>query len=108
MNVFDFVNKQGIAKVINLVTSTTEQYDFQSTNVEPVLAKDGSVVSLDVKQYTIKYSEVVRVVESYHIVVFCYGTIDKAKEVYAHMEGNSEWCRLGEAIGHCLLLNEVV
>ena len=78
----DFIKKYGWTAVNAAVKSTTpeETAFFESTDLEPILSKNGNFIGFDVKVYRIKYDEVKRLIESYKIVNF-YGGIQNAKEI---------------------------
>ena len=82
MKAVEFVKKHGWDAVINAVKSTNaeETAAFESKDLDPILAKNGSVIGFNVKVYRIKYGEVKRLVDS-HELVESYGGYDLAKNV---------------------------
>lgn len=78
MKANEFIKKHGWQAVIEAVKTTPVDHDFQSTDLEPKLAKDGSIIRFDCKIYTISHAEVKRLVES-HELVESYGGLENAK-----------------------------
>ena len=79
MKATDFVKKHGWEKVIEALKTTPKNYNFQSTDVDPILAKDGAVIGFNCKVHTISSAAVKLLVESYELVEEC-GGLTKAKE----------------------------
>ncbi|MBJ8450305.1 hypothetical protein I6M90_01050 [Acinetobacter bereziniae] len=94
MNAVEFVKKHGWEAVIEAVKSTTaeETAAFESKDLDPILAKDGSVIGFNVKVYAIPYVEVKSLVESWELVG-SYGSIKQAKK--AIIDGNN----------HCMFID---
>ena len=84
MKANEFVKKHGWEAVIEAVKTTPIDHDFQSTDLEPILARDGSIIGFDCKVHTISHAEVKRLVGSYELVMDYYG-LARAKE---HAESN--------------------
>ena len=86
MKANEFVKKHGWDAVINAVKSTNaeETAAFESKDLDPILAKNGSVIGFNVKIHAISYLDVKRLVESYELVMDYYG-LTRAKE---HAESN--------------------
>jgi|GEM_PF-5271782 len=80
MNAVEFVKKHGWEAVIEAVNSTTaeETAAFESTDLDPILSKDGSVIGFNVKVHAIPYLEVKSLVDSWELVNK-HGGIDHAK-----------------------------
>lgn len=91
MNAIDFVKKHGWEAVINAVKSTNaeETSAFESKDLDPILAKDGSIIGFNVKIHAISYVDVKRLVGS-HELVESKGGLAKCKEVLAR--DNFTWC----------------
>lgn len=81
MKANEFVKKHGWEAVVNAVKSTNaeETAAFESKELDPILAKDGSVIGFNVKIHAISYVDVKRLVESYELVE-AKGGIKKAKK----------------------------
>jgi hypothetical protein len=80
MNAVEFVKKHGWEAVFEAVKSTTaeETAAFESKDLDPILAKDGSVIGFNVKVYAIPYVDVKSLVESWELVE-SYGGVGNAK-----------------------------
>lgn len=93
MKANDFVEKHGWTAVIAAVKNTTaeETAAFESKDLDPILAKDGSVIGFDVKIYVIPYIEVKNLVESFETVGM-WGGLPAAK---AHLESLADRCANG-------------
>lgn len=94
MNAVEFVKKHGWEAVIEAVKSTTaeETAAFESTDLDPILAKDGSVIGFNVKVYAIPYIEVKSLVESWELVEKHGGLIGAKKEAEKlEWSNQSEW-----------------
>lgn len=81
MKANEFVKKHGWDAVINAVKSTNaeETAAFESKDLDPILAKNGSVIGFNVKIHAISYLDVKRLVES-HELVKEHGSLGGAKE----------------------------
>lgn len=81
MNAVEFVKKHGWEAVIEAVKSTTaeETAAFESKDLDPILAKDGSVIGFNVKVYAIPYLEIKSLVESWELIQ-SKGGLENAKE----------------------------
>lgn len=79
MKANEFVKKHGWDAVINAVKSTNaeETAAFESKDLDPILAKNGSVIGFNVKIHAISYLDVKRLVES-HELVMEHGSIERA------------------------------
>ena len=78
MKANEFVKKHGWDAVIEAVKTTPLDHNFQSTDLEQKLAKDGTIIGFDCKVYTVSHAEVKRLVES-HELIKEHGSIDRAK-----------------------------
>ncbi|MRT37117.1 hypothetical protein GJV03_08085 [Acinetobacter sp. RIT698] len=96
MNAFEFVKKHGWEAVIEAVKSTTaeETAAFESTDLDPILAKDGSVIGFNVKVYAIPYVEVKSLVESYEIVSKFESIADAKEAINNAPEAANEFRKL--------------
>ena len=90
MKANEFVKKHGWDAVISAVKSTTAEKTaaFESKDLDPILAKDGSVIGFNVKVYAIPYIEVENLVESFETVGM-WGGLPAAK---AHLESLADRC----------------
>lgn len=93
MKANEFVKKHGWEAVIEAVKSTTAEKTaaFESKDLDPILAKDGSVIGFNVKVYAIPYIEVENLVESFETVGM-WGGLPAAK---AHLESLADRCANG-------------
>ena len=93
MKANEFVKKHGWEAVIEAVKSTTAEKTaaFESKDLDPIIAKDGSVIGFDVKVYAIPYIEVENLVESFETVGM-WGGQPAAK---AHLESLADRCANG-------------
>lgn len=78
MKASEFVKKHGLVAVAEAVKAAPIDHDFQSTDLEPKFANDGSVIGFDCKVYTISHAEVKRIVES-HELVESYGGLSQSR-----------------------------
>ncbi len=87
MKTNEFIKKHGWTAVIEAVASTNSEETafFESTDLEPILSKDGSTIGFNVKVHQIKYDEVKRLVESYELVEN-YTGLDNAKSIINHFK----------------------
>lgn len=94
MKANEFVKKHGWEAVDNAVKNTNaeETAFFESTNLDPILSKNGDTIGFDVKVYRIKYDEVKRLVES-HELVESKGGLVKCKEILD--QDGFTWCSGG-------------
>lgn len=78
MKANEFVKKHGWEAVISAVkgTNAEETAAFESKDLDPILAKNGSVIGFNVKIHAISYLDVKRLVESHDLVVQCGGLED--------------------------------
>jgi len=98
MKATEFVKKHGWDAVIEAVKTTPLDHDFQSTDLEPKLAKDGSIIGFDCKVHTISHAAVKRLVES-HELVNHMGGLEKAMDVVINQEANGRnMTQLAQAI----------
>ena len=81
MKANEFVKKHGWEAVAQALKTTPENHDFQSTDLEPILAKDGSIVGFDCKVYTVDFIEVKRLIESWGFIQE-FGGIEQCKSWY--------------------------
>lgn len=81
MNAVEFVKKYGWTAVIAAVKSTTaeETAAFESKDLDPILAKDGTAIGFNVKVHAIPYLEVKSLVESWELVEKHGGLISSKK-----------------------------
>ena len=100
MNAFEFIKKHGWEAVAQALKTAPENHDFQSTDLEPVLAKDGSIVGFDCKVHTVDFVEVKRLVESYELIEKDFESVEIAE--YEHMisgcYSDPYWIRIKQAI----------
>ena len=95
-----FVKKHGWEAVAHALKTAPENHDFQSTDLEPILAKDGSIVGFDCKVHTVDFAEVKRLVESYELIVKDFESVEIAEYEYMVSASYNEpyWVRVKQAI----------
>lgn len=100
MNAVEFVKKHGWEAVIAAVESTTaeETAAFESKELDPILAKDGSVIGFNVKVYAIPFLEVKSLVDSWELVEKHGGINGAIEATGSYYIKPSDWEELNQAI----------
>lgn len=103
MKANEFVKKHGWDSVIKAVKGTTSEETafFETTDLEPILSKNGNTIGFDVKVYRIKYDEVKNLIASWELVEKC-GGLHMAKADAMDLDGwektSPYWMKIKQAI----------